>query len=50
MALMRELREELGLPFADGAAARFTSFTHDFGFAGVGVLRRVYFEDSAPCH
>jgi len=47
-ALMRELREELGLSLADGAAARFTSFTHDFGFAGVGVLRRVYFEIRLP--
>jgi len=36
------------LSLADGAAARFTSFTHDFGFAGVGVLRRVYFEIRLP--
>jgi len=46
---MRELREELGLSLADCAAARFTSFTHDFGFAGVGMLLRVYFEIRLIC-
>jgi 8-oxo-dGTP pyrophosphatase MutT (NUDIX family) len=47
-ALSRELQEELGIFVAEGAAARFTTFTHDFGFGGSGVLRRVYFELRLP--
>ena len=40
-ALLRELREELGIEVTD--ASYFTEFTFDFGFCGHGkVLRRYY--------
>jgi 8-oxo-dGTP diphosphatase len=42
-ALIRELDEELGLKLAENTAKRFTRFTHDFGFAGLGSIDRIYF-------
>jgi 8-oxo-dGTP pyrophosphatase MutT (NUDIX family) len=47
-ALVRELGEELGLKLAASAATRFTRFTHDFGFAGLGAVGRTYFHVSLP--
>lgn len=45
-ALARELVEEIG--YAPKAAERFTEFDFDFGFAGYGVLYRVYYEVPIP--
>lgn len=42
-ALAREIQEELGLAVAEAQFDRFTAFTHDFGFAGLGKIVRVYF-------
>jgi len=42
-ALVRELREELGLKLVESAVTRFTCFTHDFGFADLGTIDRFYF-------
>jgi 8-oxo-dGTP pyrophosphatase MutT (NUDIX family) len=47
-ALVRELREELGLELAASPMTRFTRFTHDFGFAGVGAIDRTYFHLLLP--
>ena len=44
--LVRELAEELGLSLAENALTRFTRFTHDFGFAGLGTIGRTYFHFS----
>ncbi len=45
-ALVRELAEELGLRLVESAVTRFTRFTHDFGFAGLGTINRIYFHFS----
>jgi 8-oxo-dGTP pyrophosphatase MutT (NUDIX family) len=42
-ALVRELDEELGLNLVESELTRFTRFTHDFGFMGLGAIDRVYF-------
>jgi 8-oxo-dGTP pyrophosphatase MutT (NUDIX family) len=42
-ALVRETDEELGLRLVESAVTRFTRVTHDFGFAGLGTIDRVYF-------
>jgi len=47
-ALVRELREELGLDLVESPMIRFTRFTHDFGFAGLGTIDRTYFHLSLP--
>ncbi len=47
-ALVRELDEELGLRLVESAVTRFTRFTHDFGFAGLGTIDRIYFHLSLP--
>src|SRR5262249_29333682 len=41
-ALVRELHEELGLELGKSPMTRFTHFTHDFGFAGLGTVDRIY--------
>ena len=38
--------EELGLRLVESAVTRFTRFTHDFGFAGLGTINRIYFHFS----
>lgn len=43
-ALERELDEELGLDLRGRVVTRFTRFTFDFGFAGGGIIDRVFFE------
>jgi 8-oxo-dGTP pyrophosphatase MutT (NUDIX family) len=43
MALRRELREELGLDIEPGSCCRFTETTFDYGFAGLGVMPRIYY-------
>src|SRR6266567_456560 len=45
-ALVRELHEELGL--VESPMIRFTRFTYDFGFAGLGTIDRTYFHLSLP--
>jgi len=47
-ALVRELHEELGLDLVESPMIRFTRFTHDFGFAGLGMIDRTYFHVSLP--
>jgi 8-oxo-dGTP pyrophosphatase MutT (NUDIX family) len=47
-ALVRELDEELGLKRIESPMTRFTRFTHDFGFAGVGTIDRTYFHLLLP--
>jgi 8-oxo-dGTP pyrophosphatase MutT (NUDIX family) len=47
-ALLRELYEELGLKLGEGPMTRFTRFTHDFGFAGLGAVDRTYFHLVLP--
>jgi len=42
-AILRELREELGVAFSHADCDYFTEFTFDFGFVGYGVYRRRYF-------
>jgi scyllo-inositol 2-dehydrogenase (NADP+) len=42
-ALRRELREELGVDFEPGSYRRFTESTFDYGFAGLGVVPRIYY-------
>ncbi len=42
-ALRRELREELGVDFEPGSYRRFTESTFDYGFAGLGVMPRIYY-------
>jgi 8-oxo-dGTP pyrophosphatase MutT (NUDIX family) len=42
-AIVRELREELGVAFGHDDCEYFTEFTFDFGFVGYGVYRRRYF-------
>ena len=46
--LVRELKEELGLVFAPEDARYFTSVEFDFGFAGLGRLKRVFYEIALP--
>lgn len=43
-ALMRELKEELALDINPASVEPFTTFTFDYAFCGLGVLKRVYFE------
>lgn len=45
-AIIRELFEELGLTVDGGALTRFTHFTFDLGFCGVGTIYRTMFEIS----
>ncbi|HZT51837.1 MAG TPA: NUDIX domain-containing protein [Stellaceae bacterium] len=45
--LRRELAEETGIALAPDAATYFTETTFDMGFAGIGVMRRVFFEARA---
>src|SRR6266487_1499884 len=40
-ALVREMGEELGLSLGKAALTRFTRFTYDFTFAGLGMIDRV---------
>jgi 8-oxo-dGTP pyrophosphatase MutT (NUDIX family) len=47
-ALVRELREELGLCVAEADCRYFTAFTFDFGFAGSGVRSRHYYSVLLP--
>jgi 8-oxo-dGTP pyrophosphatase MutT (NUDIX family) len=47
-ALVRELDEELGLKLVESAVSRFTRFSHDFGFAGLGTIDRIYFHLPLP--
>jgi 8-oxo-dGTP pyrophosphatase MutT (NUDIX family) len=47
-ALIRELHEELDLDLGENPMTRFTCFTHDFGFAGLGTVDRTYFHLSLP--
>jgi 8-oxo-dGTP pyrophosphatase MutT (NUDIX family) len=47
-SLVRELQEELGLDLVESPMIRFTRFTHDFGFAGLGTIDRTYFHVSLP--
>jgi 8-oxo-dGTP pyrophosphatase MutT (NUDIX family) len=47
-ALVRELHEELGLDPGENPMTRFTRFTHDFGFAGLGTVERTYFHLALP--
>jgi 8-oxo-dGTP pyrophosphatase MutT (NUDIX family) len=43
-ALVCELDEELGLKLVESdELTQFTPFTHDFGFAGLGAIDRIYF-------
>jgi predicted dehydrogenase/8-oxo-dGTP pyrophosphatase MutT (NUDIX family) len=42
-ALLRELREELGFDIEPGSYCRFTETTFDYGFAGLGVMPRIYY-------
>jgi 8-oxo-dGTP pyrophosphatase MutT (NUDIX family) len=42
-ALVRELGEELGLSLSQDSFTRFTCFTHDFTFAGLRTIERLYF-------
>lgn len=42
-ALRRELREELGLDIEPGGYRRFTESSFDYGFAGLGVMPRIYY-------
>ena len=43
-ALVREIDEELGYSFDPECATYFTTVSFDFNFAGLGTLRRVFFE------
>lgn len=43
IALVRELREELGLELGGRPMTQFTRFTPDFRFAGLGTVDRTYF-------
>jgi 8-oxo-dGTP pyrophosphatase MutT (NUDIX family) len=45
-ALVRELGEELGLRLGENSFTRFTCFTHDFTFAGLRAIERLYFHMS----
>ncbi len=46
--LARELLEEIGLEIGVLSVRHFTTFSFDFGFAGGSVIRRIFFEVSAP--
>jgi len=42
--LRRELREETGIELKRGEATYFTDMTFDLSFAGLGIVRRAYYE------
>jgi 8-oxo-dGTP pyrophosphatase MutT (NUDIX family) len=43
-ALVREIDEELSYAFDPALATYFTTLSFDLGFAGLGTVRRVFFE------